>query len=107
MFGRRKKSAANLGSSASTSSLQLGPANASVEALGGAGGSAEDAVPLKGVKNVFKRKSKAENPSAGSLIGSIDENGHALVGSGPSTTEGRPDGDGDSLGSDESADSQS
>lgn len=78
MFGRKKKSAANLGSSPSInilaspgSSLKSGQ---SVESLQDKATS--DSSGGKGIKSVFKRKGKSET-SAGTSIGSIEEDGEA------------------------------
>jgi len=81
LFGRKKKSNANLRGSPSTSSLasQTGSllgsgGNGSAESLTGSG----EVKKAGAVKSVFGRKTvRVENPSASNSIGSIDELGEA------------------------------
>jgi hypothetical protein len=68
LFGRKKKSAVNLNGTPSLSSLN---GNDSVESFDI--GADDSGLPRKAVRNVFKRRAKAENPSAGSSID--DRNG--------------------------------
>jgi hypothetical protein len=67
LFGRKKKSAVNLNGTPSLTSLN---GNESVESFDIGGD--DSGLPRKAVRNVFKRRAKTENQSAGS---SIEERG--------------------------------
>jgi hypothetical protein len=110
LFGRKKKSAINLGSSPSTNTLtsQSGSlqGNGSVESLGGAADDGTSAVK-KGVKNVFKRKTKIENPNTGSSTGNKDENAGVIGGGAVQEGDSNQYEDGaGSLGGSDESDSQ-